>query len=132
MGQPNLNDGAFYSANLDGSDVATIVRSGEVHTPKQCVIDQQGKKLYFCDREGLRVMRVNFDGSALETQVQTADWKADKVDDQKYWCVGLAISNRLGRLFWSQKGPIKGNEGRIFSASLHLPLGESPSTRSDI
>jgi hypothetical protein len=34
------------------------------------------------------------------------------------WCVGVALSPSLGKLFWTQKGPSKGGKGRLFSADL--------------
>ena len=37
------------------------------------------------------------------------------------WCVGVALSPSLNKLFWSQKGPSKGGKGRIFSAELPSP-----------
>ena len=36
------------------------------------------------------------------------------------------------RLYWTQKGPPKGNQGRILSAPLELPASMSPSARTDI
>lgn len=133
MGIPSSNDGSVMSANRDGSDVRTIVPQGSVHTPKQIAIDQASGKLYFCDREGLRVMRCNLDGSDLETIVQTGDWRKpeDKADLLK-WCVGITISPALGKFFWTQKGNPKSNQGRIFMANIDIPAGETAETRSDI
>lgn len=97
MGQPNLNDGSVFSAKLDGTDVKTVVEAGAVHTPKQLVVDEETKKLYFNDREGGRVCRVNFDGSDLETLVQTGDWKAGKLE-QTLWPVGITISKKHNKV----------------------------------
>lgn len=97
MGNPSANNGQVFSAKLDGSDIQTVVPSGKVHTPKQLIIDQKGKKAYFCDREGCRVMRVNLDGSEHETLVQTADWQKDKVTTRE-WCVGIAVSQKMGKV----------------------------------
>ena len=124
MGTPSKNDGAIYSAALDGLDRKTVVAPGDVHTPKECVIDQEDSKLYFCDREGLGVMRVNLDGSDLETVIQTGNWKdANDQHDQTKWCVGIAISRKLGKLYWTQKGYSKASSGRIISAGLDMPRG---------
>lgn len=131
MGTPNKNDGAVYSANLDGSDVKTVIPSGDTHTPKECVIDQDARKLYFCDREGLRVMRVNLDGSELETLVKTGDWEnSSDGGDQMKWCVGIAVSRKLGRFYWTQKGFSKASQGRILSAKIDMPQGWYPNSRS--
>ncbi|KAJ5051627.1 uncharacterized protein L3040_001402 [Drepanopeziza brunnea f. sp. 'multigermtubi'] len=55
-------------------DVQTVIKSG-VHTPEQLIIDQENDKLYFCDREGLCVMRANFDGTQQETLIQNGNWE---------------------------------------------------------
>jgi hypothetical protein len=70
MGIPNKNDGMVQSRKLGGSDIQTIVPSGSVHTPKQLIIDQEHDMLYFCDREGMRVMRCALDGSKLEALIK--------------------------------------------------------------
>ncbi|KAK6375878.1 hypothetical protein LTS17_007700 [Exophiala oligosperma] len=134
MGNPKANDGSVQSANLDGSDVQMVVRPGQAHTPKQLTIDQSANKLYFCDREGLRVMRCDLDGRNLETIYQSGDWEKEpeKKANGLYWPVGVAISKKLNKFFWTQKGHSKANEGRIFSASLDLPSGTTPSNRQDV
>ncbi|KIL90178.1 hypothetical protein FAVG1_06917 [Fusarium avenaceum] len=134
MGHPPTNDGAVYSAKLDGSDIRTVVPRGQVHTPKQLHISQESKKIYFCDREGLRIHRCNLDGSEHEVLVQTGDFanEPEKVADQTNWPVGITVSDKLGKIFWTQKGPSKGNGGRIFSASIDMPAGSNASWRNDI
>ena len=134
MGNPVANDGAVYSAKLDGSDIQTLVPPAAVHTPKQCVVDQHTKKLYFTDREGMRVMRVDLDGSNHETLVQNGDWKVDtdRMTDQRNWCVGITLSHKLGKFFWTQKGFSKSGTGRIFCANMEMPQGATPQSRNDI
>lgn len=78
MGSPGLNDGSLMSANLDGTDARSLLPHGAVNTPKQIVIDEEAGKLYFCDREGLRVHGCNLDGSGQEILVQTGDWVLNK------------------------------------------------------
>jgi hypothetical protein len=53
MGIPTENDGIVQSFKLDGSDIQTVIQAGDVHAPKQLIIDQENDKLYICDREGL-------------------------------------------------------------------------------
>lgn len=74
IGTPSENDVEVKSCKLDGSDIRIIVPKGVIHTPKQLIIDPIGTKLYFCDREGLRVMRCNIDGTDLDTVVHNGDW----------------------------------------------------------
>src|SRR5215468_5177424 len=69
MGNPSANDGSIERVDLDGANLKHIVPPGGTHTPKQLQFDKKNGKLYWCDREGMRVMRVNIDGSNLETLV---------------------------------------------------------------
>ena len=115
---PSKNNGSVMSANLDGSDVRPVIPEGQIHTPKQLKIDHDNKKLYICDREGLRVHRCDFDGSNHEIIVQTGDANSAAGEDQTKWCVGIAIDPQAGKFYWSQKGPSKGGKGRIASLSL--------------
>ena len=133
MANVKENNGSIQSANLDGTDVQYVVKPGEVHTPKQLTIDEEGQKIYYCDREGLRVMRCNLDGSQQETIYQTGNWKTGpNKTDATLWPVGVTLSRKLQRFFWTQKGRPKSNEGRIFSAGLDMPPGASAANRTDV
>jgi len=131
MGIPNLDDGSIERADIDGKNRKVIVPQGITHTPKQIILDRKGGKLYWCDREGMRVMRANLDGSQIETLIETGRGDLDR-RDQTRWCVGLTIDSRHEKIYWSQKGPDNAGRGSIFRASLEIPRGESPSSRSDI
>src|ERR1700760_3830368 len=80
MGVPNLDDGSIERADFDGGNRRIIVPQGVTHTPKQIHLDKAGGKLYWSDREGMRVMRANVDGSHVETLVQTGQGEADRRD----------------------------------------------------
>jgi len=67
MGVPNLDDGSIERADLDGGNRRVIVPQGITHTPKQIHLDKDSSKLYWCDREGMRVMRANLDCGTLAT-----------------------------------------------------------------
>src|SRR6202795_1526723 len=131
MGVPNLDDGSIERADLDGKNRRVIVPQGITHTPKQIHLDKDGGKLYWCDREGMRVMRATLDGSQVETLVETGRGEKDS-RDQTLWCVGITIDPKLGKIYWTQKGPDNAGLGRILRANLEIPRGESPSSRSDI
>ncbi|KAL5362931.1 hypothetical protein BJX96DRAFT_177619 [Aspergillus floccosus] len=132
MGVPGKQDGAVLSANPDGSDVQTVVPPGAINTPKQLALDAESKKLYFCDREGLRVSRCNFDGSELEDLIQAGNPNTLDAADLTKWCVGIAVAPKFGKFYWTQKGPSKGGKGRIFCANISTPEGRSASTRDDV
>jgi hypothetical protein len=131
MGVPNLNDGSIERADLDGKNRKVIVPIGETHTPKQIILDKGGCKLYWCDREGMRVMRCNLDGSQLETLIEAGHGDVGRRDQTK-WCVGLSIDRKYGKIYWTQKGPDNAGRGRIFRANVEIPAGETPASRSDI
>jgi hypothetical protein len=63
MGVPDLDDGSIERADFDGRNRRVIVPQGVTHTPKQIHLDKENGKLYWSDREGMRVMRANLDGS---------------------------------------------------------------------
>jgi sugar lactone lactonase YvrE len=131
MGRPPLNDGSIERADLDGGNRVTIVPVGGTHTPKQLHLDASGRKLYWSDREGMRVMRCDLDGSNVETLVQTGEGDGDR-GDQTRWCVGIAVDPDRGHIYWTQKGPSDGGLGRILRAGIDLPAGETPADRGDI
>ncbi len=131
MGIPNLDDGSIERADLDGKNRRVIIPQGVTHTPKQIHLDNDGGKLYWSDREGMRVMRANLDGSQVETLVETGRGDKDTRDATR-WCVGITIDPKLGKIYWTQKGPDNGGLGRISRANIDIPKGESPASRSDI
>src|SRR5262249_12688927 len=83
------------------------------------------------DREGMRVMRANLDGSALETLVETGHGDTDS-HDQTRWCVGITIDPKRGHIYWTQKGPDNAELGRICRAGIDIPQGETAANRTDI
>jgi len=131
MGVPNLNDGSIERADIDGKNRKVIVPEGGTFTPKQMHLDKENGKLYWCDREGMRVMRANLDGSQIETLVETGRGDTDRRDETRF-CVGITIDPKLGKIYWTQKGPTKGGLGRLCRANIDVPKGESPTNRSDI
>jgi len=131
MGVPNLNDGSIERADLDGKNRRVIVPKGGTFTPKQIHLEKDAGKLYWCDREGMRVMRANLDGSQVETLVETG--RGDKERrDQIRWCVGITVDPKLKKIYWTQKGPDNAGLGCIYRANIDIPKGESPTNRSDI
>jgi hypothetical protein len=132
MGNPSANDGSVERANLDGSNVIHIVPPGGTFTPKQLQLDEKNRKLYWCDREGMRVMRANVDGSNIETLLDTSEGDSRPGKDIKKWCVGIVLDVEAGKFYWTQKGPDNAGEGRIFRANIEIPKGQTPANRKDI
>src|ERR1700724_3261271 len=132
MGNPSANDGSIDRADLDGGNITTIIPVGGTFTPKQIKLEKKNGKLYWCDREGMRVMRANLDGSNVETLVDTSHGDPRPGPALTRWCVGLAVDPEFGHIYWTQKGPEKGGLGRLFRANIEIPKGENAVNRTDI
>src|SRR6202162_951577 len=89
MGVPSKNDGSIERVDLDGENRVTIIGEGKTFTPKQLHLEKKSGKLYWCDREGMRVMRANLDGSNIETLIDTSKGDARPGTDLTKWCVGI-------------------------------------------
>jgi DNA-binding beta-propeller fold protein YncE len=131
MGVPANNDGSIERVNLNGDNRTTIVPSGGTYTPKQLHFDAVDRKLYWSDREGMRVMRCDLDGSNIETLVQTGHGDDDRRDETR-WCVGVTVDHVGGHLYWTEKGPSDAGLGKILRAGIDVPAGETAAHRSDI
>ena len=132
MGNLKANDGSIERADLDGKNLKHIVPPGGTFTPKQLQLDKKNGKLYWCDREGMRVMRCNLDGSKIETLVDSSQGDSRPGPDATKWCVGIALDIVGGKLYWTQKGSDNAGQGRIFRASIEIPMGQTPANRTDI
>jgi DNA-binding beta-propeller fold protein YncE len=131
MGVPSANDGSIERVDFDGGNRTTIVPVGGTYTPKQLHFDAAARKLYWGDREGMRVMRCDLDGSKVETVVQTG-FGGDDRRDETNWCVGITVDHVGGHFYWTQKGPSDAGQGRILRAGIDIPKGEFAGRRSDV
>jgi hypothetical protein len=131
MGVPDLNDGSIERCDFDGRNRVTIIPQGVTHTPKQMLLDRTNRKLYWADREGMRMMRANFDGTKVEVLVVSGDPEVNRGDATK-WCVGVALDQARGQLYWTQKGSDNAGQGRILRAGIEIPAGETAANRTDI
>jgi low-density lipoprotein receptor class B len=132
MGIPNRNDGSIERADLDGQNRVTIIGEGKTFTPKQLHLEKKSRKLYWCDREGMRVMRANLDGSSIETLVDSSNGDSRPGPDLTKWCVGITVDPDRGQIYWTQKGPDDAGEGRLFRAKIDIPKGKTAANRTDI
>src|SRR5580704_3140067 len=132
MGNPAANDGSIERADLDGRNRRTIVPEGGTFTPKQLQLEKTSGKLYWCDREGMRLMRANLDGSNIETLVDTSQGDPRPGPDATKLCVGVAVDVDGGKVYWTQKGSDNAGEGRIFRANIEIPAGQSAGNRKNI
>lgn len=118
----STNSGFIMRYNLDGSDPKTVIRTGSigVWTPKQITfVEHQGTKwIYWCDREGMKVMRACVDALPATAEVLLSTGNPADGDDKMKWCVGIAVDGARNTVYWSQKGASKGSSGRIFRANI--------------
>jgi hypothetical protein len=119
-------------SDLNGKNMITIVPPGGTFTPKQIQLEKRSGKLYWSDREGMRVMRANLDGSEIETLVDTSLGDSRPGSDPTKWCVGIAVDPDGGKFYWTQKGGHHAGLGRIFRANIEVPQGQSAASRTDI
>jgi hypothetical protein len=131
MGKVSVDDGSIERSKLDGTELTTIVPAGGTFTPKQLKIDQAHHKLYWADREGMRIMRANMDGGHIETLVETASGDEAR-RDARNWCVGIALDVARGQIYWTQKGGDNANLGIIRRAAMEIPKGQDAAHRTDI
>ena len=131
MGRPREDDGRIERVDLDGGNLTVIVPAGGAFTPKQLKLDTVHRKLYWSDREGMRVMRANLDGSNIETLLETGSGEAARMDARN-WCVGIALDVAGEKVYWTQKGGDNAGAGSIRRAGLEIPKGEDAAHRSDI
>jgi hypothetical protein len=132
MGVPKANDGSIERADLDGRNRMTIVPQGGTFTPKQIQLEKKSRMLYWSDREGMRVMRANLDGSNIETLVDASQGDPRPGPDATKWCVGVAVDIDGGNVYWTQKGPDNAGKGRLCRAGIEVPAGQTASNRTDI
>jgi len=132
MGNPMADDGSIERADFNGQNRQTIVPQGGTFTPKQLQLEKTSGKLYWCDREGMRLMRANVDGSNIETLVDTSQGDPRPGPDPMKWCVGVAIDVDRDQVYWTQKGADNAGKGRLFRAGIEIPTGQTASIRADI
>src|SRR3984893_17825708 len=131
MGVPHKNDGSIERADLDGGNRRFIIPEGGTFTPKQLHLEKKNGKLYWSDREGMRVMRANLDGSQVEILIQSGEGEGDPQDPGK-WGVGITVHPSRGQMYWTQKAADDSGHGRIFRASIDIPRGQTPANRLDV
>jgi len=110
--------GTLQRANLDGSEVETIVPAGVAQTPKQMQLDLTNRHVYWCDREGAKVWRAGMDGKNPEAIVSEHGFRE---------LVGVALDVPAGKFYFSDRIGQK-----ILRANLQLPAGETGANRTDI
>jgi DNA-binding beta-propeller fold protein YncE len=120
--------GSIERVNFDGTGRTLIVAPGHFVTGKQLAGAWSSGRLYWADREGAAIRSVALDGSDQREEITVALTETDRRDARNH-CVGVAVDESNGYLYWTQKGPAKGGVGQILRTSLELPEGQTASAR---
>lgn len=112
------NIGTLQRMKLDAETIETVVPIGTTNTPKQISIDNEARKLYWCDREGAKVWRASLDGSGAEVLVSGHGV-------QQLVGMGLDVAKR--QFYFSDRMARK-----IFRANFDLPEGQNAENRTDV
>lgn len=138
MGKPPLSgeefpgdDGSVERCSIGGTDYATLIGDGAIVTPKQVRLHRPTDRLYFCDREGMALWSCRTDGSDLRNLLRTGDWPEQTGEILRH-CVGIALDDLGGYIYWTQKGPADGGRGRIFRAPIDFQAGPAPLHDRDV
>ena len=109
--------GTVQSANLDGSDVKTIVPAGVGTTFKQATLDHKNKKLYWGDREGRKLWRSEYDGTNTEAIVS----------GQTPEVVGCVVDSDAGKVYFTDRVG-----STIWRTNTEMPAGATAENRTDL
>ncbi|OBC15405.1 hypothetical protein A5784_03065 [Mycobacterium sp. 852013-50091_SCH5140682] len=122
-------NGSLERAALDGSDRQTVLESGSFVTGKQLAGAWSRCRLYWSDREGAAVRSVSLDTGQMRDEVVVTHSEQERrvIRNQ---CVGVAVDERNNHLYWTQKGPSDGGDGRIFRTALDIPVGQTADSRT--
>jgi hypothetical protein len=98
----------------NGKNVVTIILEGPyTHMPKQLVIAEKTKKLYWCDREEMRVMKFDLDRQNVETVVKNGDVEIEEHSrDHMRWCVSIHVDKNVVCIYWTQDALRKAEKSR--------------------
>jgi hypothetical protein len=116
-------NGSLERVEIDGAGRTCILPVGSFVTGKQLAGAWSAGRLYWSDREGAAVRSARLDGTDLRYEVVVATVEADR-RVMRNQCVGVAVDEQQGLLYWTQKGPANGNDGRIFRTSLNEPVDQ--------
>ena len=130
MGNPKVNDGSIERADLDGRTAGSSSRLA-ARSRRSSSSSKRSGKLYWCDREGMRVMRANLDGSQYRDARRDGPRRSQAGPGSEQWCVGIAIDPVRSKFYWTPEGSRQWRARAASSApDIEIPKGETPPNRS--
>lgn len=130
VGSGGGNNGSVYRMPLAGGPVEPLATAGQplventpINTAKQLTLDRVNKKVYFSDREGGRVWRMNYDGTMPEILVS----RSQTAGHEYQQLVGIAVDPEGAMFYFGDK-----DSRKIYRAAMTLPDGMTHADRTDL
>jgi DNA-binding beta-propeller fold protein YncE len=83
---------SIYRADLDGSDLETLLTLPGNPSPRGLAVDQINDKIYFANQGAGAVQRSNLDGTAIEDVFTVDGWNGPD---------GIALDIPSGQVYWT-------------------------------
>jgi hypothetical protein len=120
----NFSPGFLRRANLDGSEVTTLVTG--LAGGRRIALDLAGGRMYWAEGASLRIRRANLDGSGVTTLIyeDTDDVALDLPGGKMYWTAYTAGGIHRANLDGSGKEILVRNQNTPISIALDLAGGK--------
>ena len=125
-GSNALQDDKIQSANLDGSNVETLLTyENQLRVPRGIALDVVGGKMYWTDTTRDRIRRADLDGSNVEDVVLTRTIAEQSLAGPATTPRGIALDlvSDPQKMYWVDAGTNNVDNGKIWRANLD---GSSP------
>ncbi len=126
-GGPNgLEDDKIQRANLDGSNVETLLTfQNQLRVPRGIALDVAAGKMYWTDIVRDRIRRANLDGTGPEDLILTRTIAGQSLAGSATTPrdIALDLTSDPPKMYWVDAGTANVNDGKIWRANLD---GSSP------
>ena len=126
-GGPNgLEDDKIQRANLDGSNVETLLTfQNQLRVPRGIALDVAAGKMYWTDIVRDRIRRANLDGTEAEDILNTRTFGGQSLAGSATTPrdIALDLTSDPPKMYWVDAGTANVNDGKIWRANLD---GSSP------
>ena len=126
-GGPNgLEDDKIQRANLDGSNVETLLTfQNQLRVPRGIALDVAAGKMYWTDIVRDRIRRANLDGTEAEDLILTRTIAGQSLAGSATTPrdIALDLTSDPPKMYWVDAGTTNVNDGKIWRANLD---GSSP------
>ena len=121
-GGPNgLEDDKIQRANLDGSNVETLLTfQNQLRVPRGIALDVAAGKIYWTDIVRDRIRRANLDGTGPEDLILTRTFAGQSLAGSATTPrdIALDLTSDPPKMYWADAGTANVNDGKIWRANL--------------